>query len=150
MEFLKPSRGLSWSPVELGLAVLGCVQPPEVCTRSYIRLEELEGCTGPARSLHGARCSRSPLVPGAWQSLACALGPAWEAVRTGRLYSSVSVRIGRWFSREVILTGRRYSRQSVLAGRRYSRQSTRWEAILTGGWQAQGACVTAHCIISVR
>lgn len=57
MEFLKPTRGLSWSPVEPGPAALGCVQPSRSLQEKLCKCGgggRAQERTGPARSLHGA------------------------------------------------------------------------------------------------
>lgn len=86
MEFLKPTRGLSWSPVEPGLVALGWVQPSRSLHEKLCKFRgagRAQQCPGPARSPHGARCSCSPVVPGARQSLArareAALLGGWQA-----------------------------------------------------------------------
>lgn len=90
MEFLKPTRGLSWSPVESGLTALGCVQ----ASRSlHEKLHKSGGagraqkCTGPARP-----ASAELTAPPA--RLCPELGIAWP-VPWGWLRRLYSVEAGR-------------------------------------------------------
>lgn len=106
MEFLKPTRGLSWSPVESGLTALGCVQ----ASRSlHEKLHKSGGagraqkCTGPARP-----ASAELTAPPA--RLCPELGIAWP-VPWGWLR--------RLYSVEAVLTGgcTQWRLYSVEAGR---------------------------------
>lgn len=88
MEFLKPTRGLAWSPAVPRPVALDCLQPSRSLHEKLCKsggAGRAQRCTGPARSSQGgrpaapaepARSSRSPAVPAARRGLAGAAGPA--------------------------------------------------------------------------